>query len=315
MASNRTSSESDAWLSFRISNLSEKNADARALANLLTSVADAVRTAARVRLGLPEKRAGRLSSAERHLAAIRVVAVHPGSVVVELEEPPPVAIEQGLLFDPSRLTADLVISDLMNEFASLRKPPVAGVTSLPVRRAAIRLARRASAIGGTATMSHRVPGEAPTDVTMDVSEPFDEDEPARSEHTLTLFGHAYMLDVEQGRERIRVKLPSQLDVTMSLGEGFERHPEEILDQPVQVTVLETREGTQVVDRKVLDIQRLDLGDNGPERPPRSIRELAEERGLIPGRPPPYAALARNVWPEESDFEELQVYLRSVRAGA
>ena len=308
-------SDSEPWLSFRVGDVADGGVDARSLANLLTSFADAMRTAARVRLGMPERKAGRLTAAERHLAALRVVSVKPGSVEVELSEPPPVETQQVLLFDRTRVTPDLVVTDLIDEFRSLAADEDARPVSRPVRRAAIRLASRAAAIGGSASIFHRPAGEDPVSVTLDVTRHFVPVEPDTQLRTLVLFGHAYMLDVEQGRERVRIKLPSQLDATMNTGTELRGRLDDVLDQPVKATVQEIREDGRVVDRRVLEIERLELNDVGPDRPPRSVVELAALRGLTPGRPPPYVRLAEGVWPEDTDIDDFDAYWQDLRARA
>ena len=78
------------WLRLYITGDSlDQGVDGRRLAALLNAFADSLLVAARLRLNLPEVRAGRPSAEERRLAAARVRSVLPGSLDITYAEPPP----------------------------------------------------------------------------------------------------------------------------------------------------------------------------------------------------------------------------------
>jgi hypothetical protein len=131
--------------------------------------------------------------------------------------------------------------------------------------------------------------------------------------TVTLFGHVYMVDVELGRQRLRVKLPTDADVTMDLDPELRGAAKDYLDQPVRALVDEARVNRRVVRRLVREVNILDLSQEGPERPPHSLQELAAQQGLVSRAVPDYVALASAVWPKLRDIDEWEGYVAAKRA--
>ena len=192
-----TNRHTDAWLRFYVSGENAGGVDTRTLSSLLNDFSDATLAAARLRLGLPVRRPGRISSMEARLAAIRVESVLPGSLELAFKEPPPVSEYQSTLAPPlgANVTADDVAKDLIRsvERAKAGEPPSPGQEQ--TRLIVDRLLRRASTIGDSAELSHRsITGERTT-VTIDLRLRSVQVRAEETTRTVTMYGHAYMADV------------------------------------------------------------------------------------------------------------------------
>lgn len=310
-----TAQRDDPWLRFRIADADSAGVDTRTLASLLDDLADAMLAAARQRLGQPARRSGRMSALEHRLAAIRVVSVTPGSLSVEFREPPSVGAYQ-TTFDSElgiELTADIIARDLIAEVESTKAGGAPAIGTEQRRDAVERLLLRAGTIGDFAEITHKSLTGERSEVSVELAAARPRVIRDSTSRNVTLFGHAYMVDVEMGRQRLRVKLPSGADLTMDLDAELRSIAMQALDQPVQVTVDETLSGGTVTHRLVQDVRVLDLDEQGPESPPKALLDLAREQGLLFGPAPDYVALATEVWQTSADIQEAEGYLVETRS--
>jgi hypothetical protein len=301
----------DAWLRFYVGEAPADGVDARLVAALITEITDAILVAARQRLGSHQRRSGPRNALERNLAAIRLVSVTPGSIDVRFAEPPAVDDLQGPL--PSLTTAptpDTIASDVIGEIRRVQERDVSAGRSDALRSSVDRLLTAASRIGDYAEVSHRPSHGEPETVSLRLREDRPVSTADESTRQVTLYGHSYMIDVEVGRQRLRIKLPDERDLTMDLDPELRADALRAMDQPVEVVVIETRQADRVTRRAIESIRMLDLGERGPERPPKSVRELAAEQGLLFRPVPDYAGLASEVWPTTQDIDETIAALRT-----
>lgn len=295
------------WLRLVISEVEPGGVDGRVLARLLQDLSDAMLAAARERLGIPIRRSGPPSAAERRLAAIRVEWVMPGSLDFGFNEPAPV-LEYQTTFD-REVTSDLIAQQFLIDVQSARSdraPIWADDDSATVssRRSAVaRVLRAARSIGDFAEFSHRRESGEIERVSVDLRGPERRQAPVESEREVAVYGHAYMVDVELGRQRLRVKLPSGRDSTMDLDPDLRSEATSLLDQPVKAIVKETVRDGSTVRRVVRSVELVELRERGPELPPKDLATLAREQGLLFRPVPDYVARASAVWPTERDVDE------------
>ena len=133
------------WFEFNISDTEAGGVDGRALARVLDNVTNAMLAAARARLNIPARRAGRLNPTERSLAAVRVVSVLPGSVLIAFREPLPVPSAQ-LTFEMP-VSVDDVAEDVVSEIQMIRDGAQPPPGRKQLRHAVDGLLRSASEIG------------------------------------------------------------------------------------------------------------------------------------------------------------------------
>ena len=129
-------------------------------------------------------------------------------------------------------------------------------------------------------------------------------------------GHAYMVDVEPGRWRMRLKLPDGRDLTLEAASELATNSlKQAVDRVVEIEGVEELEGDQITARTIASLSLLPSSGPGSSRPPKSVDELAREQGLADSRPD-YPELATAVlgdgWEQRSDFDE---YLRQIRQEA
>lgn len=179
--------------------------------------------------------------------------------------------------------------------------------------------RDASEIGHVAEIVHRPlkpmdgvqPGQSITARLEDISRPLEIEEPTTAPRTRRVAGHAYMVDVEPGRWRIRLKLPDGRDITLDASEELAGVMKAAVDQVVEIESVEELVGEEVASRMAVNLQILPSSGPGSTRPPKSIEELAREQGM-PGERPNYVALASTVWTNEEEVEEFATYLKHIR---
>ena len=117
-----------------------------------------------------------------------------------------------------------------------------------------------------------------------------------------------MVDVEPGRERIRIKMPDGRDITLSVDESVFSAMGQALDKLVDIEVEEEFDGATPIQRVIRDLALVPPPEESP--PPKSIEELEREQ-RIPKRPD-YVALASGVWRTKEELDEFERYLRELR---
>ncbi|MEX0781529.1 MAG: hypothetical protein WD557_02695 [Dehalococcoidia bacterium] len=303
------------WFRFYIADADGSGVEARAVASLISDVAELMLVAARKRLGLP-RRLGPPSGTERSLAEVRVVSVSPGSLALVFAEPR-LRERQTTLGDEFVVTAtaDDVASDVLEEvrLAAANAPVMAGHEE--VRAAAVTLLRRARAVGTTAEVSHQERTGSRTAAAIDLRSVRTPQTAPETQREVTLFGHVYMVDVELGRQRLRVKLPSESDLTMEVDPSIREKIADVLNAQAKVRVDETLRLGLVVRRMIRDVSLLLPEEQGVETPPKSLAELAATQGLLSQPVPSYTELASAVWTSKEDVLAFESYTAQVRATA
>ena len=120
-----------------------------------------------------------------------------------------------------------------------------------------------------------------------------------------------MVDVEPGRQRIRIKLPDGRDATLDADEELTSRILNALDRIVEIVVEEELEGDVTISRIAQSVEVLPSSGPGSDQPPKSIEELEREQSL-PKERPDYAALASAIWETEADIESFEEHVRQIR---
>jgi len=120
-----------------------------------------------------------------------------------------------------------------------------------------------------------------------------------------------MVDVELGRQRLRIKLPDGRDITLGVDEGLIEKIRGALDRVVEVEAEEELEGAVTSSRNVKNVAVLPSSGPGSDKPPKSLEELQREQDL-PKQRPDYVALASAIWQSDEDVHAFEKYLRSAR---
>ena len=304
------------WLEFAIEGADlTQGIDAQDLASLIRDLATGARVIADEKLSLPGRR-GRMSAHERSLAGLRVRGLSPGSAVIEFAEPPPVLGGQ-LSFVDGEITPTDVARELLDGLEAVTSGTADALRATPRRaRAFANIVRSAGRLGQQARASLHSDGEKVAEVTLllrvDAAAP--PSEPALIEQ-ITMFGHVYMADVEMGRQRVRVKLPGERDLTLDVSEEILDQLPAALGQIVQLQVSEARVGGEVVERVVGSFRILESEERGGSTPTRSLTELAREQGLLMRPVPDYSEIVDEMFPTEQDAEEFRASLIARRASA
>jgi hypothetical protein len=139
------------------------------------------------------------------------------------------------------------------------------------------------------------------------------EEPAvpRQSRSRRVTGRAYMVDVEPGRWRLRLKMPDGRDLTLDATEELAEILKRAVDQLVEIESIEELEGDSISSRTAVDLQVLPSSGPGSAKPPKSVEELAREQGM-PATRPDYVALASNVWTSDDELAEFAEYLHQIR---
>ena len=122
-----------------------------------------------------------------------------------------------------------------------------------------------------------------------------------------------MADVEDGRQRVRVKLPDESDLTMPLDEDLTGAMSDVLGQLAELRVSEAWVGGTVVERVVGAVRLLTADEQGIDVPLKSIDELAREQGLLLRPPPDYFSILSGLWESEEEAEAFREDIRRGRA--
>lgn len=302
----------DLWFEYRIEGAQlDAGVDARALADTISALVAAARTEAAMRLGLPDSR-GPMKAVERSLAALKITGIKPGSVVLEFAPPTSGPIQltmQGVTF-----SADDVLQDLMKDLRLASETGTASLTSVRKRRAIERLLRSSGRLGTRVQASFHA-GTHPDVVELPVETVAREVARDTVSRSRSLFGHVYMVDVELGKRRLRVKLPDETDVTMDVDDEAAERAADSLDRIAEVRVLEQLDGDQVVQRLVVDVRVVDAPASAPLRAPISLLELARRQGVLLRGKPDYQLLATALLPTEADAVEFHERVAIARSAA
>jgi hypothetical protein len=298
------------WLVFKVEDTHEEGVEPVKLARLLDELSSAMYAFARHRLSISASRPGPKSNREDAVAGVRVLRVEPGSTVIEFL--PPKQGIQGQLFDAD-VTPDDVAEDLANEIEGITsgRPAVEGRWEL--RRRVRAVLEQAAEIGERGRVTHHPVSKHGNAVsrstTFDTRELPAEHTPSRMKRRAQLVGHAYMVDVEPGRHRMRLKLPDGRDLTLDVDEELASVIPAALNMPVQVQVEEEMEGATAVSRIVDSITVLESPEL-VDTPPKSVEQL--ERELALPSVPDYVAISSEIWPTQDNLDEFLDYLRESR---
>ena len=300
------------WLAFRIAGDTGAGVDARALAKLLTDIMNAARIIAREKLSLDTRR-GPMSSQERALAGFRVTSVAPGSVNIAFAAPP---AQQAVMSLDEEVTPGAVARELIGDLESFLQNQSLGSRGYRRRQAVESVIRSAARIGRSAEIVHYAPGDEPMRVHLAL--PFNavvyqEVMESRDIRERVMFGQVFMADVEDGRQRVRVKLANESDITMRLQEDLANDMSSVLGQLAELHVSEVVVGGTVVERVVGDVRLLATDERGIEVPSKSIDELAREQGLLWRSRPDYVSILSGLWESEEEAEEFRDDIQSRRA--
>ena len=308
-------SEAKPWFEFRIEETQGRGVDIEKLTRVLQDLTSAFYAIARAKLGKPS-RPGPHTTDEQLLASIRILRVTPGSTVIEAE-PPTGGLQGQLIADQP--TADDVAYDLLQEMQRLEKKEPSLYTRVDVRRRVQALVKGAGDIGKVAEAVHRprrpfaqLAAGAEIRARIATTElPEEVEAPPSQPRARRVAGHAYMVDVEPGRWRIRVKLPDGRDLTLDASPELAGVMKQAVDRVVEIDSVEELVGDVVSSRTAVNLQLLPSAGPGSARPPKSIEELAAEQGM-PAERPDYEALATAVWESEEDLTDFESHLAQIR---
>lgn len=311
-----TQQEQQPWFEFSVLETEGEGVEVGKLTRLLSSLSSSFYAIARAKIGMAGPRPGRRTIAEETLAGMRVIRVRPGSTTIEVA-PPPGAI-QGRLGIVEEPTPDDVALDFYEEMRRIEEGKPASADRQDIRRHVRSVIEEAGQIGPRAELVYRPlpgpPGVAPPQVlrtSIRTTEVPEEKPPGRRRLRRRLSGHAYMVDVEPGRQRLRVKLPDGRDTTLDVLKELVPGIAAALDQVVEIQVDEEVEGNISISRVASDLTVLPTSGPGSDQPPKSISELETEQ-RVPSEPPDYVALASSVWNTEEDIAEFEQYVRESR---
>lgn len=311
-----TTQDGHPWFVFTIRETDGNGVEVPKLAKLLEDLSSAFYAIARAKIGAAGPRPGRRSIAEETLAGVRLVRISPGSATIELEPPPAVSQAQLPILDEP--TADDVALDFYEEIRNLEVGKPVATGRWDIHRRVRLVVEDAAEIGLRAEIAYRPLVRKPTFPTETVLRAIiqtrnipTERPPERSTRRRRLSGHAYMVDVEPGRQRLRVKLPDGRDVTLEAEEELIARIRDALDRVVEIEVEEELEGEVTTRRTVHAVEVLPSSAPGSDKPPKSVEELEREQNL-PKERPDYAALASQIWQTEAEVTEFEGHLREMR---
>jgi hypothetical protein len=154
----------------------------------------------------------------------------------------------------------------------------------------------------------------PLEVLLNVREVEPKEPEPGTRRTRRVVGHAYMVDVEPGKQRVRLKLTEGRDLTVDFDEN--RPADEIaaaLDRPIEIEVEEEVSGDVPARRIARSLTLLPLA-SADVAPPKSLAELMAEQHM-PEERPDYTVLASKVWSTEEEFREFEEHLKEIRQWA
>ncbi|MEX2236958.1 MAG: hypothetical protein WEB00_05410 [Dehalococcoidia bacterium] len=305
-----------AWLEFRIET-ADDGVEAKKLARLLQDLSSSFYAIARSKVG-KRGRPGPRTSDEDSLAAVRIVRLSPGSAIIEAE-PPVLDSQSQMRFDDGPTTADEIGFEF---FQAIQRLGTQGATSGPQDfvRFIHAFVSDIGEIGESVDVIYRpvnphpetgLKAELRTRLQTHTVPELTQVEATKRVRRFT--GHVYMVDVEPGRPRLRVKLPDGRNLTLSVSDEVLDQLPTALDHAVAIEAIDELEGSSVARTTATNITRLPSAGEAIVRPPKSIEELAREQQL-PAEHPDYVALASAIWTTESELSEFAEYLADSRYG-
>ena len=311
-----TNDQFEPWFVFSILDTEGEGVEVGKLSRLLSSLSSAFYAIARAKIGTAGPRPGRRKMAEETLAAVRLVRVSPGSMTIEVA-PPPGAI-QGRFAVVEEPTPDDVALDFYEEVRRIEAGESVPSDRIDIRRHVRVVVEEAGQIGPRAEIAYSplsprpgLPRGQVLRTSIRTREVAEQELTERQTRARRLSGHAYMVDVEPGRQRLRVKLPDGRDITLDVDEELGGRIAAALDRPVELQVQEEIEGGIPTSRVARDVTILPSSGSKSDKPPKSIAELEREQNLAKERPD-YVALASAVWRTEGEIAEFERYVRELR---
>jgi len=304
-------SGNEPWFVFAIEDADEAGVEISKLTRLLGDLSSSFYAIARAKTGLAGPRPGRRALAEEMLAAVRLVRVTPGSTTIEFA-PPPGTDQLSLLDEP---TPNDVVLDFYEEIGSIERGDPPAPDRASIRRFVRATIADAAEIGTRAEILF-VPRPPARDLKpLQRSFPtraIPEEKPSQvAIRKRRLSGHAYMVDVEPGRQRLRIKLPDGRDLTLEVDDQMAAKMPTALDKPVELQVEEQVEGDAIVGRVIHELSLLPSSGPGSDRPPMTIEQLVKDQNL-PSERPDYVALASRIWETEDEIAEFDKHLAEIR---
>lgn len=306
-------SEDNSWLVLRIEEVEAGSFEIQKVSRLLNDLSSALFSIARKRIGMPTDRPGPRTPAEERVAGFRLVKITEGSLLIELA--PPVSEPQARFDLQGDASAEDVAYDFyrtVEDIAANR--PLADSDRNIVRRV-MTVVQDIADIGPRLDIKfhplspNRFP-KAPRELhavlnTRMVPELL---ERATKRERRRLIGHTFMVDVEPGKERIRLKLSDGRDITLGVDQGAADNLESALNRVVEVEIDEEHEEGGPTKRT---IQQLDIVQSETDDPPKTLSQLEEEQNL-PVERPDYVRLASAVWKTQEDVEHFNIHVREIR---
>lgn len=312
-----TSETSDPWFVFKIEDADESGIEPSKLARLLTELSSALYAIARVQIDEAPNRPGRRTSQEDSLAGARIRRIVPGSTTIELAPPVTSAQPRLIAGEPD---ADTVMSMFAEEVANIEHDIPALPKRWEVRTRVRAVLDRAGDIGSRGKLIHnplRVPSghKRQPHVTNFRVRDLPDEKIAGESWTIRrkVAGRAFMADVEPGRERMRLKLPSGRDLSLDAGPDAVRAINGNLDRLVEVDIVESMQGDTPATRTVESVRILPLAEEPSDVPPRTLDEIEAKLRLPPK--PNYLALATAVWRNATEVDELVKHVSEIRRTA
>jgi hypothetical protein len=305
--------ESKPWFVFSVVDTDGEGVEVDKLSRLLQSLSSAFYAIARSKIGMAGPRPGRRKIAEEGLAAIRLVRVAPGSTVIEVA--PPIQGRLGMVEEPS---PDDVALDFYEEVRRIEGGESPAADRVDIRRHVRAVVEEAGQIGPQAEIAYSplfprpgLPQRAVLRASIRTRDVAEEQLPEHRTRRRQLSGHAYMVDVEPGRQRLRVKLPDGRDMTLDVQEDLASELAAAVDRAIELQVEEEVEGSIPTSRVARGLTILPSSGPKSDQPPKSIQELEREQNLS-GERPDYVSLASAVWETEAEVAGFERYVREIR---
>lgn len=311
------SEETDSWLVFSVLDTEGNGVEVSRLVRLLEDISASLYAIARSKIGLKASKRGPRTGAEEALAGVRLLRISPGSTTIELQ--PPEASSQLALEGIEDVTADDVGFEFFENLRALSDGKRSGRSRLDVRRHIRAVVEDAAQIGTRAEIAFRpvirrpeFSSEPVLRTTIKTKEVAIDDASRASSRMRRVSGHAFMADVEPGRQRLRVKMPDGRDITVEVEEKLLTRIPEVLDRAVTMEVREESEDEVVTGRVAERLTLLPSSGLGIDKPPKTVHELAKEQGMPKDRPD-YVALASRIWETTDDVSNFDQHLREIRS--
>ncbi len=297
------------WVEFLFEGPPGAAVEARAVGQLLVDLSAAARQVAADILGSGEPR-GPLSKQEAALIGFTLKRIGPGSVLSVELAPPAVPLAVQLEWDsPSeeQLSADQVIRELREDLAAAEVRSSAQRRgrreSLRALRSSLRSIAPSAAMRGTG-LSDSAAGA----VTAIPLEPHDQEDSGIEQQRRVLFGHLTMADVYPQRQRVRLTQANGARHTLDVINDLALPLRECFDRHVELRVLDTVDGGEILKSEVESVRLLEPGEIGPDFPAKSWHQLAKEQGIDLDNPPDYVAMLRKIFDTEEIVQEFNDFV-------